>query len=181
MGEGETADSNRGDFLEWCTHTAVMDGVLSSLKRDIAKTSENGSTEARAPDSLAERINSIQVESSNLKRHLLLFTYPTDIRHSIQRCREATREHDVAAINLEIVSLTSEHVEGLTKKCEDLVKRIQEGQNLIEQLQKKVSGVSPPPELHNANAELLEELKDLYEKNTKILDHVSRFVPYLTA
>ncbi|VDK34541.1 unnamed protein product [Taenia asiatica] len=175
MGEGKTADSSQSDFLEWCTHTAVMDGVMSNLKRDIAKASESDSMEARMPDSLAERMNSIQVESSNLKRHLLLFTYPTDIRNSIQRCREATREHDVAAINLEIVSLTSEHVAGLIKKCGDLMERIRDSQNLIEQLQNKVSAVSPPPELLNSNTELMEELRDLYEKNTKILDHVRQF------
>ncbi|KAL5963556.1 Dystrophin isoform E [Taenia solium] len=175
MGEGKTADSSQGDFLEWCTHTAVMDGVMSNLKRDIAKASESDSMEARMPDSLAERMNSIQVESSNLKRHLLLFTYPTDVRNSIQRCREATREHDVAAINLEIVSLTSEHVAGLIKKCGDVVERIRDSQNLIEQLQNKVSVVGPPPELLNSNTELMEELRDLYEKNTKILDHAKQF------
>lgn len=125
-------------------------------------------------------VHSHQVESYNLKRHLLLFTYPPDIRNSIQRCREATREHDVAAINLEVVSLTSEHVAGLIKKSGDLMVRIRDSQKSIEQLQNKLSAVNPPPELLNANTELVEELRDLYEKNTKILDHVSKVMPHLS-
>ncbi|CDI96945.1 dystrophins A:C:F:G:H [Echinococcus multilocularis] len=175
MGDSETADSSRGEFLEWCTHIAVMDGVVSNVKRDLAKDLESYSMEARVPDSLVERINSIQVEASNLKRHLLLFTYPSDVRNSIQRCREITREHDVAAINLEIVSLISEHIAGLIMKSVELIDRIQNGQKLIDQLQDKVSSVTPPPELRNANTELIEELRDLHEKNAKILDHVKRF------
>ncbi|EUB57936.1 Dystrophin [Echinococcus granulosus] len=175
MGESETADSSRGEFLEWCTHIAVMDGVVSNVKRDLAKDLKSDSMEARVPDSLVERINSIQVEASNLKRHLLLFTYPTDVRNSIQRCREITREHDVAAINLEIVSLISEHIAGLIMKSVELIDRIHNGQKLIDQLQDKVSSVTPPPELRNANTELIEELRDLHEKNAKILDHVKRF------
>lgn len=61
MGEGKTADSSQNDFLEWCTHTAVMDGVMSNLKRDITKTSESDSVGSGTPESLVERINSIQV------------------------------------------------------------------------------------------------------------------------
>lgn len=117
----------------------------------------------------------LQTDSTNFKRTLLLFTFPSNIQSSITRSREATREHDVAAVNLEIVSLTSDHIACLLKKSDDLVERIRDTQDLIDNLQRTASSTKSPSELGNALDELLNELKDLFEKNTKILDHVSRY------
>ena len=111
---------------------------------------------------------------ANFKRILLLFTYSPDIQNSILQCRETTREHDSVAINLEVISLTNEHIEGLIRKCDDLIKRIQNTQETVRQLERQVSEAKPPSELNTAYSEVLDELKDLQMKNTKILDHVSQ-------
>lgn len=115
------------------------------------------------------------MDLANFKRTLLLFTYPSDIQSSIARSREVTRDHDVAARNLEIVSLASDHVDGLLKKTNDLVYKIRNAQDLVDHLQRTVSSNNSPSELGTALDELLEELKDLVVKNTKILDYVCSY------
>ena len=115
------------------------------------------------------------MELVNFKRTLLLFTYQPEVQTSIQQSREATREHDVAAISLEVVSLTTDHIAGLIKKSDDLMERIRTTQETIIQTERQITSVTPPSELNNAYLEVLDELKDLQGKNAKILEHVCYF------
>ena len=61
MQNGETADSNRENFNNWCGHITAIEEMVSNVKNDIEKGSKDDTLGAMAPDSLIERINSIQV------------------------------------------------------------------------------------------------------------------------
>ncbi|VDL29562.1 unnamed protein product [Hymenolepis diminuta] len=175
MRDGNTAASNAEELGDLYSQITEIDETVASIRNEIDKKSSSESLENTIPESLTEKLNSLQTDSTNFKRTLLLFTFPSNIQSSITRSREATREHDVAAVNLEIVSLTSDHIACLLKKSDNLVERIRDTQDLIDNLQRTASSTKSPSELRNALDELLNELKDLFEKNTKILDHVRRF------
>uniref|UniRef100_A0A5K3F4U3 WW domain-containing protein n=1 Tax=Mesocestoides corti TaxID=53468 RepID=A0A5K3F4U3_MESCO len=173
--DGENASSNPEEFSSWCANVTNMEEMVSTINPTLEMGTNNLPGNAVEPNSLGERAATIKAELANFKRILLQFTYPTDVQDSIACCREATRENDVSAINLEVVSLASEHVSGLVKKSQDLCNRIQDTQNLLSGLQSTVSSMQIRPELSACNEDLLMELNDLYSKNTKLYEHVKRF------
>ncbi|VDO05391.1 unnamed protein product [Rodentolepis nana] len=170
---GTVASSKELD--DFCSQITEIDESIASIRHDIDKRSSTESLANAVPESLTEKLNLLQTDTANFKRALLLYTFPSNIQSSIIRSREATREHDVAAVNLEVVSLTNDHIISLLKKADDLIERIRETQNLVDSLQNTVSSTKPLSELRNTLDELLHELKDLFNKNTKILEHVERF------
>lgn len=114
----------------------------------------------------------LQAQSGAFKCLLLQFSYEPEVQASIVRCRETTREHDVAAINLEVTSLNNKHVQDLIDRSEELRKQVSLTDQLAGHLKDVVISSHVPPELAQCNQNLAEELEELHTKNAKIADHV---------